>query len=297
MNWQIAEKSTFAGIRSFLSEHECSCVSFSSRFKTYTSFFEGRREQHVVLVDREPDTGIVRNAVLVTQGGLILPVFDDPFLSVSQTEIPVLREMFSQFSEILHSIMGTLKSVSVMQGLFAEKPSHFIDYYLLSLAKPKFIAPGGTKIAGLTIRQATVKDAERLFPLQKEYELEEVYIDPTRFNERFCMSNLRQTLRKEIVLVAESNGEIIAKAGTNARGYLFDQIGGVYTVKEMRRKGVGTVLVAGLIENISRRRMNTCLFVKKINTGAVTMYTKLGFSFEDDFRIAYYFNNPLYRRD
>ncbi len=290
MSWQIADKSAFPCVKNFLSEHECGSVSFSARFKALAHPGERNRERSAVVIDKERNTGLVTSAILVTQGGLLLPVFGDAVSVSAFPEKPVLKEMLSQFSEILHSVMGTTKSVAMTQSLFERNPSDRVDYYLLSLDRQKYKCPESSPSIPITIRQATVKDADRLFPLQKKYELEEVYIDPSRFNERFCMSNLKETLKREIVLVAESDGMIIAKAGTNARGYLFDQIGGVYTVTDERRKGVGTALMGALVENIFKRRMRASLFVKKNNAAAVTMYTKLGFSFEDDFAIAYYFD-------
>jgi predicted GNAT family acetyltransferase len=294
MCWQVAEKSEFGSLKRFLSERESGCVSLSARFKALSFPFVLDSDRSVIIVKRGASRDRIHGAVLITQNGLVLPVFDEAGLATFANGLSAVREMFSRFCEILHSIMGTTESVAAMQEVFPITPSDSVEYFLMSITPANFIPPGLPACGDCIIRRATVSDVEKIFPLQKEYELEEVFLDPGRWNERFSLANLKQALKREIVLVAETGGAIVAKAGTNARGFTFEQIGGVYTVREMRRRGIARFLVGALLENIFGRRMNAALFVKKSNPGAITLYRELGFELVDNFRIAYYFNNARF---
>ena len=131
-------------------------------------------------------------------------------------------------------------------------------------------------------------DAALLFPLQRAYELEEVVIDPALFSDATCLKLLRQGLRNELVFHASRDGRPLAKAGTNARGYGVDQIGGVFTVASERGKGLARIVMAALLEAIFAEKPAACLFVKKANTPAIALYERLGFATVGGYVISYY---------
>jgi uncharacterized protein len=115
-----------------------------------------------------------------------------------------------------------------------------------------------------------------------------VVIDPAHFNEAQCMRLLRHTLHEELVYVIERDGQPVAKAATNARGYGIDQIGGVYTVPALRCKGMARMVVSSLLREIFREKESACLFVKQKNRPAITLYDRLGFVTVSDYVISYY---------
>ncbi len=81
---------------------------------------------------------------------------------------------------------------------------------------------------------------------------------------------------------------MVAKAGINARGFAYDQIGGVYVVPELRGAGIGTRLVAELCARTATEGRRLSLFVKKRNAAARRTYEKIGFAETGDYRITYY---------
>jgi predicted GNAT family acetyltransferase len=131
-------------------------------------------------------------------------------------------------------------------------------------------------------------DAERLMELQEGYEREEVMPPGDPFNRNTCLAGLTRNLGSQIIFFVRAGHEILAKAGTNARGFRWDQLGGVYTQPEWRGKGVATALVA----HISRMRMaegrKIALFVKTRNEPAICAYRKAGFRADVAFRISYF---------
>jgi predicted GNAT family acetyltransferase len=140
----------------------------------------------------------------------------------------------------------------------------------------------------VTIRRAFPEDTDLIFPLQRLYELEEVYLNPAYFDDRRCRSLLRRSLREQIVYVAEIRGKPVAKAGTNAQGFGADQIGGVFTVPRLRGTGLGRTVMTALLDDIGRTKTHACLFVKKENVAACRLYERLGFQTREDYRITYY---------
>ena len=98
----------------------------------------------------------------------------------------------------------------------------------------------------------------------------------------------KESLENNVVLYAEINGTPVAKAGTNARGFITDQIGGVFTKREERNKGIARIVMKYLLSLIFQEKRYASLFVKKHNTPAINLYKSLGFERVNDFRIAYF---------
>jgi hypothetical protein len=104
-----------------------------------------------------------------------------------------------------------------------------------------------------------------------------------------CRNLLKASLKNELTYYAEHRGNVVAKAGTNARGFRFDQLGGVFTAPAYRNRGVAARVLAALLRDANKDGRRACLFVKDHNAAAVRLYEKLGFQIRDRFRIAYFF--------
>ena len=187
--------------------------------------------------------------------------------------------------------MGPSGEVSWLGGQLPTAALVSVDYHLMvqtrrsfsGLPRSYFSRPGR-----LSVRTACASDLEALMPLQIRYELEEVVIDKDRFQEQACRQNLKHALRSQLVLMAVWNGRVVAKAGTNARGFRTDQIGGVFTAEEARNSGVACRLMEELLGRIFAEKSVACLFVKKTNQPALSLYRKLGFRTVDGYRISYF---------
>ncbi|MCR4713462.1 MAG: hypothetical protein K5751_03680 [Treponemataceae bacterium] len=129
-----------------------------------------------------------------------------------------------------------------------------------------------------------------LVPLQKGYEMDEVLLDAADFEEAVCRLTLRKTLREQIVyaLFTEPGKKAVAKAGTNARGLNWYQLGGIYTVPQYRNHGFAAFLAQTLALKNAEMGKKTALFVKCANIPAKKAYTKAGFVTDTSFEIIYY---------
>ena len=85
-----------------------------------------------------------------------------------------------------------------------------------------------------------------------------------------------------------SSNEVISKVATNARGKNFYQIGGVFTKKEFRNKGIMFNLMIQFMNYIHSENKKATLFVNIHNEPAKKVYEKLGFILIGKYRISYF---------
>ncbi len=279
MSWRQAGRRDLRALLDYLLLDEAAFVSFTSRLRSGTRGYTGGYE---VFLDAGP-AGEVRECFLVTFNGLMLPA-----LAATGDDRAGLRSLLASMRPLVHSLMGLGRCVTATEELFPLPPTTRVEYFLMTLSPDEQHPVLPVQTQGLRVRKADQYDAESLFPLQKGYELEEVVITPSHFNESQCMKNLRAALREQLVFVAERDGVPVAKAATNARGYGVDQIGGVYTVPEERGRGLGRTVVAALLKGVFAEKQAACLFVKKHNRSAIALYDRLGFTPATDYVISYY---------
>jgi GNAT superfamily N-acetyltransferase len=287
--WQIAGATERALLLAFATRDEWRCVSLSSRLRSGIESSRSSADSGVTLVrlERGSQHPVVRAPVMLSRSGVALPVLDDldtfELLPGGRPAIAVDR-----FRPRLHSVMGMKPSVLAMETAIRRKPFASIDYHMMAIDLASWQPPQGEGPRALSVRKAFPEDTDPIFPLQRSYELEEVYLDPHQFDDRRCRSLLRRGLRDELVYVAEIGGVPVAKAGTNARGFTTDQIGGVFTRHDLRHRGIARVVMTALIEHIRRDKRHASLFVKKENTPAIRLYLGLGFDIRGEYRISYY---------
>jgi GNAT superfamily N-acetyltransferase len=284
MGWRTARKTDLNDLLSFLLPREAPCVAFTSRLRSRGKPSLPGRLSGSVLIRREGRAPI-EGAVLRTHYGLLMPVFGDG------SAVPADRKRESLQDIALPgpaaSVMGLAADVAALLEALPGTIREIRNYYLmLRRASPPTLPPAPDP--ELRARPALPEDAPALFPLQSAYEKEEVLLDGDRFNPAAARILLERSLRDEIIWMAEYRGTPIAKAGTNARGFEWDQLGGIFVNKDWRKRGVGTWLVASLVSELAAGGRNSCLFVKKANATAIGLYRRLGFEIIDNYTIAYY---------
>lgn len=286
MSWAVAKRRDFPELVELLKEREWYCVPFSSRVKQAQGILWASPLKLRIYLHRNAARAIT-DALLITPGGLTVPAFDRD--NRNTEEAPRLRRLLAASTRSVHSIIGVRRHVDAVSRLVCGRPTAQVDYYLMvQEADVPAEAPAGP-LPDISVRKAGPADLDRLYPLQRDYELEEVLLDSRRFSPTMCRSLLKAHLKNELTYYAEHGGRVVAKAGTNARGYCYDQIGGVFTAPEYRNRGVAARVMAALIQDANQGGRRSCLFVKDHNAAAVRLYEKLGFQIRDRFRISYYF--------
>jgi len=226
--------------------------------------------------------------VLQTSSGLLYPVLA-PERSDAQQLPYALYKRIRRGSLMFNTVMGRGSHVHAMEQLVPKAPSHRINYYVMVQDSPAEPASAQQLDSlGIQLHCATPSETDTLYPLQEGYEREEVLLDGRSFQPQAAWHALKQALRHQIVVYATSGGRAVAKAATNARGFYFDQIGGVFTEPAFRNKGIAQVLMRYILGFVQSAGKRASLFVKTHNASALTLYRNLGFQIADDFRIIYY---------
>lgn len=200
----------------------------------------------------------------------------------------------------LHAVAGIREHTLLFEQVMSETAHTLldaaVDYYLMRCAKPctdTFFQTAESKLnttlnAALSIERATENDLTELFPLQLDYENTEVAYEGRPINPAVCKLSLRARLTTGYIYKVSADGRTVAKAGTNAQGFHWFQIGGVYTLPAYRNKGLAAAAVAHLINTHSAEAHGFALFVKTANTAALRVYKKLGFEQCGLFRMSYW---------
>ena len=258
MKWKRTNKKELPLLLNFLLPRESQAVAVTSRLKLGDrASLPPRREASVFFCQGPAE---ILAAVLISSTGAVLPVLA-PGNALQPESLPRLAE-----------------------------PGVINEYHLMSLTRECFLQVEDRvlRVKGLAIKAAGLQDAERLYPLQKGYELEDVALSKDYFHERSCFLSLKRILRHQEVIMAELNGKAVAKVNTNARGFRVDQVGGMYTIKSERNRGIGFLILKELLKRIFQTKEIVSLFVRKNNPAAAALYRNLGFTVTDSYRISYY---------
>ena len=268
--WSVAGSEDRVELEAWLVASEWSRVTFSSHLASarYESLSIERRE------------GRVAQAVMLAPHALLLPILDP-----ASPSLP--RDLLARLPAAL-TVMGAEESVLAAERLLGRQVARSVSYHLMKIEGPLPPPSEAAPPEAIRVRRATLRDLARLYPLQRDYEKEEVLLDPAMHVPRVSRVHLKLALRDQIVYLAEDSSGAIGKAGTNARGIRYDQIGGVFTVPAMRNRGVARAVMRALLGELLAGKRGACLFVKKTNDPAVTLYQRLGFAFAGGFRISYY---------
>ena len=292
MSWHPAGRSESGKLADFLQIDEWRHVSLSSRILA-----AGEKPRFGQVADGRlwirDGINEMKGTVFLSRFGVVLPSFIPE--QMEDGDRIFLRRLLLSRRDRLFSIIGMEPVVRVLESCIGASPRDAEAYRMLvregdpgeeipdRMESERAVAQGALKIL-----KAKPSDLEKLWPLEKAYQLEEVLRDGSRLNERLSRRHFLETLKKQMVFYAARNGRPVAKAGTNARGWNRDQIGGVFVVPEFRCQGIGAVVMVRLLQEIRRQGKRPCLFVKESNTAALALYRKLRFSDRGAFRICYW---------
>lgn len=283
MIWQRVEKENFTNLLRFIIPHEQTCVNFTSRLlQRNRPELPSPREAIVFLgIERSE----IRAAALVTSKGLLIPVHSDS-LTLSQEQLEPLLTHVYRYVKRVYCLIGIEETVHQYEPLLRNPIDVRRSHYLMVRPKQRPLSP--LRIStDIDIHILTDRDIKRVFPLEKAYQFEEVVVHPERFNPAAYLLHFRKVVKTQKILFATHGGAPISKAGTNAIGINYIQIGGVYTTPENRGHGVARALMHRLIEEIQVSGRNSVLFVRTDNRSAIQLYRRLNFDIIGRYKISY----------
>lgn len=224
----------------------------------------------------------------------------------SGSETALQEDFFVSFCEFYKKnnfnnpvcINGTADGTQLMEKCFeslGQLPDQQNEYSLLLLDERNFLQQLRKQKQNKEIKIFRCKKdiseplKSQLLIMQEEYEKEEIVPACFTFDEDSCRLRFLTALRTQFIFALQnSESTLISKAGTNAIGYKFVQLGGVFTKKEDRGKGFAGILLNTLLFKLLKMRKKIVLFVKKQNLPANKLYASLGFKNISDYTILYY---------
>jgi len=236
-----------------------------------------------VAIDEGPDDGSI--AEVLSQILVGAEKIDHPRANGLRGRLLAAMQGQREEVEIVQRAYGTL-----LPGIKIGESIDFVSMAATLDGEPSSSDHSQIGPRGLRIRRASSDDENGIFPLQVAYELEEVVPPSGRHDRGACRLALAKALKERIILVAELQGRPVGKAGINASGWLWDQMGGVYVSPESRGRGIGTRLALELRDLTFERRRSLALFVRPSNHAALRAYDQADFKRGGAYRIAYYGN-------
>lgn len=271
-----AENSDFLHIKNFLLPYEQICVTLCAYVRKKSSFI------YAIILDEKINTKDDILAVFYINGTILhcIPKDDCRIYSIFENFIKDKK---------IKSINGEKKSnEKLTSSIFPErKPFQINSYKLMTLEK---IVPNSPEklSCDTEIWRCTEDDLELLFDLQKQYITKEVAPIGKQVSDLEVKISLRNILKNQLVFALFDDGKLVSKSNTNAIGWNFIQIGGVFTHPFYRKNYYAWNLLKILCDRIQKNDKKICLFVKEKNLPAIKLYQKLGFSETNSFEIAYF---------
>lgn len=278
-----------AGCADFIRKREWEAVTLASFLSADGEpVLPGPRAKAFVRLARG-EAGETAGLLMVTVTGMLLHSLSGDF--DGSAFLGPVRDLLAPLG--VRCVIGEAEGSRFFEACLRPLPVRSVDYRLMTLLREPAeelcripeLGSGGAEAA---IVRGMPADAEALLPLQEEYEKEEVIPPGDPFVRKVCLANLAATLERQIVYGVKAGDAFVAKAGTNARGMGWDQIGGVYTVPEYRNRGLAGALVAYTARERMRAGRQVALFVKPGNLAACGAYERVGFAGAGGFRISYY---------
>lgn len=187
----------------------------------------------------------------------------------------------------IYCIIGSKEPSIYIESFKQKKTKRSVEYFLMVHAQKEPMHTIQKIEEPYNLTKITQKHIKDIYPLQKGYEKEEVMPPGEAFNKKACLALLQKNIENQHIFAIYLNGTAVAKAGTNALGYNWNQLGGVFTAPEHRGKGLAKHLVRHLIDMGKQTNKGTALFVKTTNQAALHAYKTVGFIQKENFSIIY----------
>ena len=287
--WRRATQADLAALEVFLRGREVEAAGFIGRILREGRLRLTAPPQGGIWIREDLDAGVVA-ALLGLPGGVWYPQ-----LPAGAGDTEGLAAAFDARPTPLFSgpirpttVIGPAGSVRTFEDCLRLVPDLSVPYRLMS--RGPYYAPEDARnnYEDMVVERCGAGAVEALFPLQKAYEGEEVLTPLHVFDAEGCRAFLAKSLREQLVFaMGREPGRFVAKAGTNARAFTLDQIGGVFVLPELRGRGLGRALMEALLAFTGRDGRGSSLFVKTTNVAAFALYRGLGYDTGDDFLADY----------
>ena len=227
----------------------------------------------------------IDSLIVFSNDGYFYPLIKDKYIKESS-------QFFIKNISKIFSIYGHLDIVNILLKEINKPYRYKNEYYVMKLVKKNF-----TNYKFSLDNYYCIHGEEKHFPKIKDmqflYHKEEVYCDNSFYPYQAEMLSLKKNLKTNINYIVFTNDEkniAVSKANVNGESPNYFQLGGIYTRKEFRNKGLSKLCLSYFIDHIfsKTKKKGIILYVKKDNTPAIKLYEKLGFTYQYESILCYY---------
>ena len=282
---QILSSRNFDLAKEFILPYEFQCTQLAARIR--------KEKNEFYIISNQTSVESINDIIglLSLDGSLIHCI---PQNNLEKLKVPEFLDSFNNFiiDKKIKSISGQAQANQFLVDSLKQINPQFNEIqsftYDLMILQDYPIPPQNPLSCDDYIKRCTQDDLESLIDIQKKYMIKEVIPSGKQLNDLEVAISLRQILKNQLAFALLTDEEIVAKANSNAIGWNWVQIGGVFTHPLYRRNSYAWHLVYQLCNKIKQTQRNVCLFVKEKNQPAIELYKHLGFTKIDKYQITYY---------
>ena len=212
----------------------------------------------------------------------------------NRAEIELALEHFFAENSVkyIFSIAGessaTLMFKNILSQKFSKDTEQQFDYFLMENGRFDSTKDLRKMNRQLVVQKCSQSDIDRVFLLQKAFELEEVVFEHSGFNEEKCLARFENFVDAGAVYCGKIKNVPLCKLTVSAAAKNYVMLGGVYTLPKYRKCGLGKALLNSVTQTLSAKNKKCTLFVKTQNAAAIKLYEQTGFKKFSSFVILYY---------
>lgn len=277
-----AKSENLAILQKFIAPQEQFCVLLAEKIR------KNSQNLHFLSEEENPQNAEQIKGVFFFDGTLLFCFSDDIQTQNCKQQIKVFL-----YDKDIRCLIGKKEWAvfieSILQELGKSANSNYCTTYnLMTLKEEDLNFPPEKLSFEDEIRRCSIDDFDLLYDLQKMYVSEERIAPKTEITENYLKADLLKILKHQLAFVLLSDMEPVAKINTNAIGFNYIQIGGVFTHPLYRQNYYAWHLFSILLGRIFRGNKKPCLFVKEKNLAAHNLYERIGFVDSGKFVIDYF---------
>lgn len=212
-------------------------------------------------------------------------VLQTPLEGTRGDAIDVCREAVARSGRAIRGLLGPWPQVAAAADLFAIDLARVAKadpelLYALDLAELRVpeVLESVAHTERLACRKAAIDDLDVLGRIRHDYSVETLGAEPGDALLATARSDMARIVEQGIGWVLIEDGAIVAFSGYNAHLPDAVQIGGVYTMPSVRRRGLARAVVAGqLLDARAAGVSRAILFTGRDHVAARRAYEALGF--------------------
>lgn len=277
-----AEKQHFELLQKFIEPCEYTCVQLAS-------YVRKQSENLFILVNKDSLEELQMQQIrgVFSLNRTLHHCFPDLTAEEKEAAKPVFIEFFK--NKTIKCIDGEKEITEYFNSILnQERETLQVNNYCLLVMNEEPLPPPENLSLDDEVKRCTEDDYDTLFEIQKMYICKEVAPQGKTVTDAEVGIALRQILKNQLCFALFSDMELVAKANSNAIGWKWIQIGGVYTHPLYRRNYYAWNLVYTICKRVMKTSRKVCLFVKEKNHPARALYNRMGFTETGAFEIVYY---------